>query len=54
MVGYDQQESELIAQKEKHLTNYNQMKTQILNYTEEDKKYRAELNARLNKETDKF
>jgi hypothetical protein len=30
------------------------MKHQILNYSEADKKYRAELNARLDREKDKF
>ena len=30
------------------------MKSQILKYSEDDKKYRVELNARLNKEKDKF
>ena len=36
------------------MANFTQMRNRILKYNEDDKKYHAELNARLNKEKDRF
>ena len=54
MLGFDDEEKNIIAQKEAELRQDKEMRKQIKSYEQSNQKYRDELNKKLNKEKSSF